>query len=140
MTEVLTLPVQAPYPWKSILGYLSSRCTPGLETISDRRYVRRIPAGIVSVDFDPSTPALRCSFEEASTATSRTQPRIFDALPRLQRLFDTTHDPAPVTRVLERCPVLGPRVRKLPGVRVPGSWEPFELCVRVVLGQQVSVK
>ena len=129
MSAVLSVPVQAPYPWRSILAYLTPRSTPDVETISADRYVRKMPSGIVSVEYDSSAPALRCSITDAP-----------DALPRIQRLFDTAHDPRPVTRALRNCPVLGSRVRRLPGLRVPGCWEPFELCLRVILGQQVSVK
>jgi len=129
MSPVLSVPVRAPYPWRSILDYLALRCTPGVETISADRYTRKTPSGTVAVEYDSFAQALRCSVDGAT-----------DALPRIQRLFDTLHDPHPVTRALRRCPVLGARVRKLPGVRVPGCWEPFELCLRVILGQQVSVK
>jgi 3-methyladenine DNA glycosylase/8-oxoguanine DNA glycosylase len=129
MSAILTVPVQAPFPWRATLDYLSSRCTPGIETISADRYVRNTPSGPVSVEYDPAAQLLRCSGDNAA-----------DALPRIQRLFDTLHDPAPVARALESCPVLGSRIRELPGVRVPGCWEPFELCMRVILGQQVSVK
>jgi 3-methyladenine DNA glycosylase/8-oxoguanine DNA glycosylase len=115
-----------------VLRYLSYRSTPGLETITEDRYVRQTPGGTVAVEFDPSAQALRCSVEGAVESS--------DLLARVERLFDTGHDPRPVDRALVRSPALRLRVRKLPGVRAPGCWEPFELCLRVILGQQVSVK
>jgi 3-methyladenine DNA glycosylase/8-oxoguanine DNA glycosylase len=100
-----------------------------METISADKYVRNAPSTPVSVEYDPAAQVLRCSANDAAAM-----------LPRIQRLFDTLHDPAPVARALEDCPVIGSRVRERPGVRVPGCWEPFELCLRVIIGQQVSVK
>jgi DNA-3-methyladenine glycosylase II len=132
MSSVFSIPVQSPYAWKSILAYLPYRRTPGVETIQGERYVRTLPAGAISVEYDASAPCLRCSVEGAGEAAA--------LLPRIERLFDTRHDPRPVARVLERCPLLAARVRKAPGLRAPGCWEPFELCLRVILGQQVSVK
>ena len=129
MSAILSIPVRAPVPWQAILGYLSPRCSPGLETVSADRYVRRTSSGPVSIEYDPDAQALRCVGNHAP-----------DTAARIQRLFDTLHDPAPVARALESSPLLGARVRRLPGVRIPGCWEPFELCLRVILGQQVSVK
>jgi len=129
---MIAIPVRPPYPWTAILAYLSHRCTPGLESIAAGCYRRRTPQGIVSVAYDSSLPALRCSIEEDGALAG--------LLPRMEHLFDTRHDPQSVGRVLQRCPILGPRLRRLPGLRPPGCWEPFELCLRTILGQQVSVK
>jgi 3-methyladenine DNA glycosylase/8-oxoguanine DNA glycosylase len=54
-------------------------------------------------------------------------------------LFDTDADPHAIAAVLGRDPMLAPLLARLPGVRVPGAWDPFELCVRAIVGQQVSV-
>ena len=129
---MIAIPVRPPYPWTAILAYLSHRCTPGLESIAAGCYRRRTPQGIVSVAYDSSLPALRCSIEEDGALAG--------LLPRMEHLFDTRHYPQPVGRVLQWCPILGPRLRRLPGLRPPGCWEPFELCLRTILGQQVSVK
>jgi 3-methyladenine DNA glycosylase/8-oxoguanine DNA glycosylase len=130
MSDRLSIPVPSPYPWEAILRYLSFRSTPGAETIDGNRYVRQTPGGPVSVTFDESAHVLKV--ESAAQCP--------DLRARLDRLFDTRHDPAPVARALAASPILGPRVQKLPGLRVPGCWEPFELCLRVILGQQITVK
>jgi len=71
------------------------------------------------------------------TAPSRAQD---DSLVlRVRRLFDLDADPSAIHAVLSRDPMLGPLLRKRPGVRVPGTWDPFELAVRAIVGQQVSV-
>jgi AraC family transcriptional regulator of adaptative response / DNA-3-methyladenine glycosylase II len=57
----------------------------------------------------------------------------------VRRLFDLDADPREINDVLEEDRVLRRFVRARPGVRVPGAWDPFELAVRAVLGQQVTV-
>jgi AraC family transcriptional regulator of adaptative response / DNA-3-methyladenine glycosylase II len=59
---------------------------------------------------------------------------------RARRIFDLGADPLQITSALRRSPLLAPRVRRSAGLRVPGAWDGFELAVRAVLGQQVSVK
>lgn len=132
MSGVVSVPVIPPFPWRPLLAYLAHRSTPVLETVTTDRYVRRTAAGNVSVEYDSTAQALRCSMQGGDGTP--------DFLPRIRRLFDTLHDPEPVHRALAGCPIIGARVRGLPGVRVAGCWEPFELCLRVILGQQVSVK
>jgi 3-methyladenine DNA glycosylase/8-oxoguanine DNA glycosylase len=127
MSDTFAVPVQSPYPWRSILDYLAPRSTPGAESVEAGRYVRQTSAGAVTVEYDPAALVLRCAGEKVT-------------LPRIERLFDAGHDPRAVNRALRGSPLLGPKLRALPGVRAPGCWEPFELCLRVILGQQVSVK
>ena len=122
----LCVPVRGPFPWKELLAYYALRGTPGLDIVEDGAYRRQTPAGPVSVVWDDVGRCLTVS-PPADSAPIR-------------HMFDTDCDTASVARVLGACGLLGPRVRRLPGVRVPGCWEPFELCLRVVLGQQVSVK
>jgi AraC family transcriptional regulator of adaptative response / DNA-3-methyladenine glycosylase II len=57
-----------------------------------------------------------------------------------RRVFDLAADPALIAAALRPDPLLGPLVRRHPGLRVPGAWDPFECAVRAVLGQQVSVQ
>jgi AraC family transcriptional regulator of adaptative response / DNA-3-methyladenine glycosylase II len=72
--------------------------------------------------------------------------RVADAHPllaiveRVRLMFDLGADPALIAEHLGSDPMLGPRLRAPPGIRTPGAWDPFELAVRAVLGQQVSVR
>jgi 3-methyladenine DNA glycosylase/8-oxoguanine DNA glycosylase len=109
----MRIAVREPFPWAEMVRYLSTRRTPELETFEEARYERRTPAGVVTVT-------------RAGAALHVDGP---DERPRLRRMFDVERDFSDVQRVL------GPAARW----RVPGCWQPFELCVRVVLGQQVSV-
>jgi 3-methyladenine DNA glycosylase/8-oxoguanine DNA glycosylase len=54
-------------------------------------------------------------------------------------MFDTDANPSVVRRGLSRDPLLASMIRRHPGIRVPGAWEPFEIVVRAIVGQQVSV-
>ena len=108
--------VREPYDWDAILAWLAARAIPGVERVEDGAYVR----GRVRVTYDGT---VRTNGEAA----------------RVRRLFDVGLDPAPMHDVLKRDPMLAPRLRKRPGVRVPGAWDPFELMVRAIVGQQISV-
>jgi 3-methyladenine DNA glycosylase/8-oxoguanine DNA glycosylase len=59
---------------------------------------------------------------------------------RVRRMFDLDANPRAIHQTLNRDPLLAKRVHQLPGLRLPGSWDPFETAVRAVVGQQVSVK
>jgi 3-methyladenine DNA glycosylase/8-oxoguanine DNA glycosylase len=123
----MEIPVQTPFPWREMLLYMSRRLIPGAEIVTGDQYRR----GGIAVSYDASIEALRCALPHNADEA--------DCRARLERLFDTRHDPAGAARVLARSPLLRDRVRRLPGLRVPGCWEPFELCLRVIVGQQVSV-
>jgi 3-methyladenine DNA glycosylase/8-oxoguanine DNA glycosylase len=62
-----------------------------------------------------------------------------DLTARVSRLFDLSANPRAIGRVLSKDPLLAPLVSRRPGLRVPGAWDPFEVAVRAVLGQQISV-
>jgi 3-methyladenine DNA glycosylase/8-oxoguanine DNA glycosylase len=122
----LTIPAVAPFPWETTLRYLCYRHTPGLETVAPDAYTRRTSQGLLRITRNGR--GLRCSLEAEDLST------------RIERLFDPGGEAGGAARVLARCPVVGPHVRALPGLRIPGCWEPVELCLRAILGQQVTVK
>jgi AraC family transcriptional regulator of adaptative response / DNA-3-methyladenine glycosylase II len=65
--------------------------------------------------------------------------RLFRITADARRVFDLSADPALVAGALRRDPLLAPLVKRRPGLRIPGAWDPFECAVRAVIGQQVSV-
>jgi AraC family transcriptional regulator of adaptative response / DNA-3-methyladenine glycosylase II len=67
-------------------------------------------------------------------------PHLLDVVTRVSRIFDLDADPSTIGAHLSRDRRLAPLVRRRPGLRVPGGWDPFELTVRAILGQQVSVR
>ena len=66
--------------------------------------------------------------------------RLLQVVERARRLFDLDADPVPIADHLAGSPELAPLVARRPGLRVPGAWDAFELAVRAVLGQQVTVR
>lgn len=119
------IPAPAPYAWPEILAYLSRRRTPDLEHLDSDTYTRRTASGDVTVGYSREFARLDIS------TTGETS--------RVRRLFGLDHNAEPPMRMFADCPLLGPRAAELPGLRIPGCWEPFELCVRVILGQQITV-
>lgn len=121
-----------------MLEFLAGRCTAGVEQIQGGAYRRAVrlgaKAGWVSVTRDPSRPALRA--EVSLSLASALLPLVA----RLRALFDLDAHPEAVSAALRRDPVLAPSVRRNPGLRVNGAFDGFESAVRVVLGQQVSVR
>jgi AraC family transcriptional regulator of adaptative response / DNA-3-methyladenine glycosylase II len=121
-----------------MLEFLAGRCTAGVEQVEGGVYRRTVRLGRgrgwVSVTADPVRPALRV---EASRSLLAARGPL-EA--RLRALFDLDADPAAVAAVLRRDQLLAPSVRRDPGLRVNGAFDAFEAAVRVVLGQQVSVR
>ncbi len=115
-----------PLAWDALLEFLAPRAMPGVAVVDGDVYRR----GAVAVRH---RPAESCVIVEGGTD------RDGDAT-RAARLFDLVTDPAPIAAVLGADEALAPVVRALPGLRVPGCWDPFEIAVRAILGQQVTVK
>jgi AraC family transcriptional regulator of adaptative response / DNA-3-methyladenine glycosylase II len=132
----LLLRYQPPYDWASILEFLRRRAIPGVEIVTADSYARSVDLGGVA-----GTVKVRRGEGKALRATVRF-PKL-SALPaiiaRLRRLFDLSADPLAIAAHLAKDPVLAPLVEERPGLRVPGAWDGFELAIRAVLGQQISV-
>src|SRR5215469_5212955 len=134
----LLLPYRPPYDWAAMLQFLSARAIPGVERVTPRSYERVIEIGralgSIHVTQVPEQDALRVIVRFPQ----------LDALPtiiaRTRRLFDLGAEPTAIVAALGSDPVLAPLVRARPGLRVPGAWDGFEIAVRAVLGQQISVR
>ena len=133
---VLLLRYHPPYDWPATLEFLRQRAIAGIEFVAVNRYAR-------SVQFDgvQGTVAVEPADGNALRATVRF-PKL-SALPaiiaRLRRVFDLAADPLAIAAHLARDPTLSPLVKARPGLRVPGAWDGFELAIRAVLGQQITV-
>ncbi len=119
-------------------GFLGPRATPGVEVVDQGVYRRTVEidgvAGAIAVR--PVADAPRLLLEV--TLDRRT--RVDQVVDRARRMFDLGADPLRVTSDLGRSPRLRPLIAARPGLRLPGAWDPFELAVRAVLGQQVTVR
>ncbi|HVY93823.1 MAG TPA: AlkA N-terminal domain-containing protein [Bryobacteraceae bacterium] len=133
----LRLRYRPPYDWDSMLGFLAARAIPGAELVENGRYLRT-----VGIDgFTGSIQVSHLPVRESLSVTIRF-PRV-QLLPaivaRVRRLFDLGADIETIDSHLSLDPRLAPHVARRPGLRAPGGWDGFELGVRAVLGQQVSV-
>ena len=130
------LPVHHPFDWPLIAGFLAPRCIPGVEAVAGLAYRRTIASdgrhGTIEIGPD-AEGALGVTIRHPDAAA---HPAI---VARLGRQFDLMTDIAAIRDQFGRDPLLAPMVAARPGLRVPGAWDPFELAVRAILGQQVSV-
>jgi AraC family transcriptional regulator, regulatory protein of adaptative response / DNA-3-methyladenine glycosylase II len=133
----LRLRYRPPYDWESMLAYLSARAIPGIEVVEGGSYQRTLAidgaVGFVRVVHLPQQQSLGV---EIRFPNVRSLPAI---VARVRRLFDTGADIETIDEHLSRDALLAPLVAQRPGLRAPGGWDGFELAVRAVLGQQVSV-
>jgi AraC family transcriptional regulator of adaptative response / DNA-3-methyladenine glycosylase II len=121
-----------PFDWDSLLTFFSGRVFAGVERVDAGGYRRTVGIGShqgwISVENDPAQSALRV---EVSISLL---PVLVQVLARLRRLFDLEATPQQIATHL------GSLAEANPGLRVPGAFDGFEMAVRAILGQQVSVK
>ena len=133
----LRLAYRPPYDWVALRDFLATRALPGVERVSEGGYARTVRMGAASGWFEvkpvPKVDALELAVHGLGSAA------LFGVVSRVRQMFDLAADPADVRAVLKKDKRLMPLLRKRPGLRVPGAWDPFEIAVRAVLGQQVSV-
>jgi AraC family transcriptional regulator of adaptative response / DNA-3-methyladenine glycosylase II len=133
----LTLGYRPPLDWAPLLAFLRARATPGVERVEGETYLRTVQlggcAGWIAVGRDEKRAVLRA---EVSLSLA---PVLFPLVARLRRLFDLDAHPATVGYHLSSDALLRPLLARRPGLRVPGAFEGFEIGVRAILGQQVSV-
>jgi AraC family transcriptional regulator, regulatory protein of adaptative response / DNA-3-methyladenine glycosylase II len=128
---------QPPYGWAAMLGHLEARAIEGVEEVRGATYRRTVASsgllGSIEVRHEPSRGGLAVTVRFPSVDA---RPSLMS---RVRCVFDVGADPETIGRHLSRDPSLAPLVALRPGLRVPGGWEGFELAVRAVLGQQVTV-
>ena len=132
----LRLPYRAPYDWDGLTAFLAMRAIEGVESVTPGRYARSIAIGEdrgLLVVTPGAGDELKVSVRFPKIA----------ALPliigRVRRVFDLAADPDQIGACLATDPHLAPLVAARPGLRVPGAWDGFELAVRAILGQQITV-
>jgi AraC family transcriptional regulator, regulatory protein of adaptative response / DNA-3-methyladenine glycosylase II len=132
----LLLRYRPPYDWRAMLDFLRARAIAGVESVEGDVYRRTI-----GVNDLHGTVAVQPADGNALRAVVRF-PKL-SALPniiaRLRRVFDLAADPDAIALQLTKDVALAPLVAARPGLRVPGAWDGFELAVRTVLGQQITV-
>ena len=133
----LRLACREPFDAAGLLGFLAARAIPGVEQVTGTGYTRtvRTPAGPGVIELVP-----RPGQGEVLLRARLREPAVPSQLVAACRLLlDADADPVAIDAALAADAVLAPLVRARPGLRVPGAYDGFELAVRAVLGQQVSV-
>ncbi|MFY2764136.1 AlkA N-terminal domain-containing protein [Arenimonas sp. MALMAid1274] len=133
----LRLGYRPPLDFGLMLAFLRKRAIDGIERVHEDAYERVLgPVDrpcTVRVSADVARGELRLEIRDAD-------PRMIpDIVRRVRRVFDLDADLGAVHALLRQTPMLAEAIRRRPGLRVPGGWDGFEVAVRAVLGQQVSV-
>jgi AraC family transcriptional regulator of adaptative response / DNA-3-methyladenine glycosylase II len=137
----LFLGYRPPYEWERLLSFLADRSVSGMESVAEGRYRRTVTVqsgnkthrGWISVTDVPQRNSL------AATLSPMFLPVLSKVLSKLRSFFDVNCHPR---EIFEKLAPLNSLAEGLcvPGIRLPGSFDPFEIAVRAILGQQISVK
>jgi AraC family transcriptional regulator of adaptative response / DNA-3-methyladenine glycosylase II len=132
----LRLPYREPFDGESLIAFLAARAIAGVEEVKGSRYRRSLALehGAGTVSLTPAARFVRCELrlDDLRDLTA--------AVARSRRLLDLDADPLSISVQLEQDGPLAALVRERPGLRVPGCVDGFELGVRAIVGQQVSVQ
>lgn len=134
----LRLGYRPPFAWEAMGSFLASRGNSRVERWEDGRYLRVVRvddrSGWIAVRNDPGANQLQVE------VSSSLLPCLTKLKARLRALFDLDASPATIDSHLQEDDLLAALILKRPGLRVPGTLDGFELCLRAILGQQVTVK
>src|SRR3990167_10133667 len=139
----LRLVYRPPYDFASMLSFLATRALPGVEAVDASSYSRVIGPDTMNPSAAPGwlrvsawpgdEHALKLDLHGVSST------RLLEVVGRLRRMFDLDADPQAIASALGASKRLRPLLKRHPGLRLPSGWDGFEIAVRAVLGQQVSV-
>jgi AraC family transcriptional regulator of adaptative response / DNA-3-methyladenine glycosylase II len=133
---VLRLPYNGPLDWPALLDYFSGRAITGVESVSGDTYRRTIVVGDA-----PGVLELRLGGDDHLLLRAHLPhwEELVHVVQRARHIASLDLDLEEAVRSLARDALIGPLVRGRPGLRTPGTWSPFEVGVRAIIGQQVSV-
>ncbi len=132
------LAYRPPYDWQQVIGFLAARATFGVELVEDNRYHRTIAiggtAGTIAIGPAKQGSALILDVQFGDPRA------LLTIVERVRRMFDLGADPSAIAGELAGDPLLRRAAAAHAGIRTPGAWDAFEVSVRAILGQQISVK
>ncbi|MGH3085169.1 MAG: DNA-3-methyladenine glycosylase family protein, partial [Gaiellaceae bacterium] len=133
---VLRLPFYGSLDWEAMLAYFAGRAIPGVEHVAGDTYCRTI-----LVHDAPGVLELRLGGDDHLVLRAHLPhwEELVHVVQRARHIANLDLDLEEPSRRLARDPIVGPLIRERPGLRAPGTWDPFELGVRAIIGQQVSV-
>ena len=134
----LTLAYRPPLAWDALLRFLSGRATAGVESVTGQAYVRTAAVGSHQgwLKVEPICGRNALAVELATSLV----PALPEVLVRLKNLFDLNARPDVIASHLGADARLASIANECPGLRVPGAFDGFELALRAILGQRVSVR
>jgi AraC family transcriptional regulator, regulatory protein of adaptative response / DNA-3-methyladenine glycosylase II len=137
-TLTLRLSYRPPYDWNGVLAFLAARALTGIEWVTSESYTRTVRLGDVKgwirVTHSPKQHALLLELTHSLT------PALPVLLGRVRALFDLDARPDLISKHLARDARLSMAVKGNPGLRVPGAFNGFEMGLRAILGQQITVR
>lgn len=131
----VALAVRTPFDGDGLLEWLEPRAIEGVEVVGDRTYARvlTLPHGVGAMELTLHDDRVDARYQLADRAD-------LDLAVRLsRRLLDLDADPAVIDAALSEDPLLASLVDRVPGIRLPGQVDGFEVALRAIVGQQVSV-
>lgn len=151
--------LRPPFDLDWLVGLLAGRAAPGVERVDEGVYRRTVAFGhaagwieVRSGDRSPDRlrqgyggPPKRPAKAEGLRhlqvrASANLAPHLMRVASGVRRVFDLDADPATIARALSADARLARAIRRRPGLRVPGAWQPWEIAMRAIVGQQVSVR
>lgn len=129
------LPATEPFDGEGVLAWLGSRTIDGVEYRQQNSYGRLLaltggPA-VVTIRVEAAGVALRAQLAEPGDER--------ELIERCEHVFDLGHNPRPLIAALGQDPILGELLQQRPGVRLVGNFDGFEVLIRTIVGQQISV-
>jgi AraC family transcriptional regulator of adaptative response / DNA-3-methyladenine glycosylase II len=132
------LAYRKPFSWPAMLDFFTGRATPGVESVIGNTYHRTISVGgnhgVVAIGPEKQSAYLRLTLSCVDTSA------LFEIVQKSREVFDLDAPIGEITTTLKKDESLRALIKRSPGIRVPGAWNGFELTIRAILGQQISVK
>jgi AraC family transcriptional regulator, regulatory protein of adaptative response / DNA-3-methyladenine glycosylase II len=132
----LRLPYRRPFDWASLIVFLRSRATPGVEIVTENSYQRTIEVkgvpGVLTVRPDEAESRLVVQLQ------TKSYDGLAETVERVRRIFDLNADPIQIASHLSRDRKLRRLIKMRPGLRVPGVWDGFEAAILAILGQKLT--
>lgn len=134
---VFGLSYRPPFAWSALLEYLRRRAVPGVEWVTADEYARTVALrghrGWLRVWHRENEQLVKVELSASLL------PVLSETIHRLRALFDLDAEPLAIAEWLGADPLLAPLVAREPGRRVPGAFDAFEVAMRTILGQQVTI-
>jgi AraC family transcriptional regulator of adaptative response / DNA-3-methyladenine glycosylase II len=135
---VLRLGYRPPYDFAALLSFLGTRALPGVEQVDEHSYARVFgpadaPGWLRLSAWPRGEHALQLQLHCPQPM------QLLGVVTTLRRMFDLDANPQSIADTFRHDAILGPLLARRPGLRLPGGWDGFEIAVRAILGQQISV-